>query len=81
MLSLHYHEVIGNIEETEKKNNIFNGWCLYAKFDDTKILNDTDKILPVDIILQNVVISMTCFIKNDNKFFLQIYLEEALLVA
>ena len=52
-----------------------------AKFDDTKILNDTDKKLPVDIILQNAVISMTCFIKNDNKFFLQIYLEEALLVA
>ena len=29
MLNLHYHELMGNIEEHEEKN--VNGWWLYAK--------------------------------------------------
>ena len=35
------------------------------KFDDTKILIDTDDKLPDDITFKNVVILMTCVIKDD----------------
>ena len=38
------------------------------KFDDTKILTDTDGNLPDDITLKNVVILMTCVIKDDGIF-------------
>ena len=37
------------------------------KFDNTNILNDTDDKLPDDINLKNVMILMTCIIK-DNVF-------------
>ena len=47
------------------------------KFDDTKILIDKDDELPDDITLKNVVILLTCVIK-DGKFYPQILLEEAL---
>ena len=40
------------------------------KFDDTKILIDTDDKLPDNITLQNAVILMTCVIKDDDKFYL-----------
>ena len=40
------------------------------KFDDTKILIDTDDKLPDNITLQNAVILMTSAIKNDDKFYL-----------
>ena len=50
------------------------------KFDDTKILIDTDDKLPDDITLKNVVILMTCIIKNFGKFYPQIFLEEAFFV-
>ena len=39
------------------------------KFDDTKILIDTDDKLPDDITLKNVVILITCVIKDGDKFF------------
>ena len=39
------------------------------KFDDTKILIDTDDKLPDNITLQNAVILMTCVIKDDGKFY------------
>ena len=44
------------------------------KFDDTKILIDTDDKLPDDITLKNVVILITCVIKDGDKF-----LEETLI--
>ena len=45
------------------------------KFDDTKILIDIDDKLPDDITLKNVVVLMTCVIKEGNKFYPQIPLE------
>ena len=51
------------------------------KIDDTKILIDTNDKLPDDIILEKVVILMACIIKDNKKFYLQIFLKEALLVA
>ena len=37
-------------------------------FDDTKVLIDTNDKLPDDITLKDVVILMTCFIKDGDKF-------------
>ena len=51
------------------------------KSDDTKILSDTDDKLPDDTALKDIVILITCFIKNDGKFYPQIFLEEIFLVA
>ena len=48
------------------------------KFDDTNILIDTGDKFPDDIILRNVVILMTCIIKNVKKFYPQLFLENAL---
>ena len=45
------------------------------KFDDTKILIDIDNKLPDDITLKNVVVLMTCVIKEGNRFYPQIFLE------
>ena len=50
------------------------------KFDDTKILIDTDEKLTDDISFKNVVILMTCVIKDDSKFYPQIFFKEALFV-
>ena len=50
------------------------------KTDATKILVDTDDKLPDDITLKNAVILMTSVIKDDGKFYPQIFLEEALFV-
>ena len=46
------------------------------QFDNTKILNDTDDKLP-DITFKNIVMLMTCVLKDD-KYYLQIFLKEAL---
>ena len=48
------------------------------KFDDAKILIDTDDKLPNNITLKNVVILMTCVMKDDDKFYPLIFLEKAL---
>ena len=48
------------------------------KFDESKVLIDTDDKLPDDITLKSVVI--TYVIKNGGKFYPQIFLEEALIV-
>ena len=48
------------------------------KFDDIKTLTDTDDKLPDYITLKNVLILITCVIKNDAKFCPQIFLEDAL---
>ena len=50
-------------------------------FDDIEISVDTDDKLPDNITLKNVVVLMTCVIKGNNKFYPQIFLEEALLEA
>ena len=50
------------------------------KIDGTKILIETDDKLPDDISLKAVALLLTWLIKNENKFYLQIFLEEALLV-
>ena len=61
------------LDETEKIIGI-------RKFDDTKILIDMDDKLPDDITFKNVVISIICVIKDDGKFYPQIFLWEALVV-
>ena len=42
---------------------------------------DTDDELSDDINFKNIVILMTCVIKDDDKFYPQLFLEEALLEA
>ena len=49
-----------------------------SKFDDTKILTDTDDKLPDYNTLKNAGILITCIINGDCKIHLQIFLEEAL---
>ena len=51
------------------------------KFDNTKILIDTNNELTDYINLKNVAILMACVIKGDDKFYQQLFLEEALLGA
>ena len=48
------------------------------KLDDTKILIDADDKLSDDITLKNDVILMACVIKDGDKFYQQLFLEEAL---
>ena len=48
------------------------------KFDNTKILIETDDKFPDDITLNNVVILTTSVIRDNNKFRLQVVLQEAL---
>ena len=49
------------------------------KLHDTKNLIGTDDKLPNDITLKNVKTLITCVIKNGDKLYSQIFLEEALL--
>ena len=51
------------------------------KFDYATVLIDTDDNLPDDITFKNVGILITCNMKDDNKFYPQILLQEALLLA
>ena len=93
MLSLHYQESMGKMEEHEgKKYLMVDGYMLnktldkiekiidIEKFDDFEILIDTDDKLPDDVILKNAVILMTYVIKDDDKFYPQIFSEERLFV-
>ena len=48
------------------------------KFDDIKVLIDTDDKFSDYIQLKNAVILITCVIKADTKFYLQIFLGGAL---
>ena len=50
------------------------------KFDNTNIFIDADDKLWNDIILKYILILITCVITDDNKFYLQLFLEEALFV-
>ena len=56
------------------------------KFDDTKILIEADDKLLDDVTLKNVVIIITCAIKNaekkgNDKFDPQVFLEEAKIIS
>ena len=73
----------------EKKNSMVDNYTIdkvldkikrigIEKPDNIRILIDADDKLPDDIALKNVVVIMTCVIKNDDKFYLQLILEEAL---
>ena len=48
------------------------------KFDDTKIFIETDDKLPDNVTLKNVVKLITCVIKDNDKFYPQIFLEETI---
>ena len=50
----------------------------FVKFDDNNILNNTNDKMPSNISFKNVVILITCVIKDDAKFYPQIFLEEPL---
>ena len=93
MLSLLYHELIGQIEEHEgKKYLMVDDYMLnkalekiqnitsIEKLDETKILINTDNKLPDDVTLKNVLISMICIIRDVDKYYPQFFLEEALYV-
>ena len=90
MLSLHHHELMGKITKHEaKKYLMVNDYMLdkvldkiketigIAELDDTKILIDADDKLLDYIPLKNVVILITCVIKDHPKFYSQIFLKEA----
>ena len=51
------------------------------KFVDTKILIDTDDKLQDDITLKNALILIRGVMRDDDKFYPQLFLEGALLVA
>ena len=73
MFSPHCNELMGNVEEHEGKTI----WRLMIvlrkireiigidKFNDTKILMDTDHKLPDDFTLKNALILTKCVIKDD----------------
>ena len=84
---------MGKIEEYEEKKYLMaDDYMLHEaldkikniigieKFDDANILMDTDDKFLDDITLKNAVISMTCVIEDNGKFYLKIFLEEALYV-
>ena len=50
------------------------------KFDNNKTLIDTDDKFLDDITLRNVALLITCVIKDDGKFYPQVFLEKALVV-
>ena len=85
MLSLHYHELMGKIQKHEGKTYLMvDDYMLgrvldkiketigIEKFDDTRILIDTDTTL------KKVVLLMTCIIKDGTKFYPQLFLKYAL---
>ena len=82
---------MGKIEEYEEKKYLMvDDYMLHEaldkikniigieKFDDANILMDIDDKFLDDITLKNAVISMTCVIEGNGKFYLKIFLEEAL---
>ena len=50
----------------------------FEKFEDIKILIEADDKLLDDITLENVVILITWIIKDDHKFYPQLFLKETL---
>ena len=85
MLNLYYHKVMGKINEYEDKEYLIVGNYVLDKvlgrfkkiigikeFDKTKILIDTDDILPDNITFRNAVVLMTSVIKDNGKFYPQL---------
>ena len=77
------------IEETEGKRYLMADYYMLdksldkikyiigiEKCDDTEILLDTGDKLAIDIAVKNVVILITCVIKDGNEFYPQVLLEE-----
>ena len=90
ILSLYYHKLIGKNEEHEGKKYLMVDDYIVNKvldkikkiigiehFDILKFWMTDDK-LPDDITFKNVLILMTCVIKDDDKFYPQPFLEETL---
>ena len=86
-LNLDYHELMRKIEEEGgKKYLVIHDYMLdktldkikeiisIENIDDTKILIDAYDKFPDDITFKN---AMTCVIKDDDKFYLETFLEEA----
>ena len=77
---------MGTIKEHEEKNKVFsikyqtglNKVISIENIDDTKILIDTDDKLPVCTTLKCFVIIMTSVVKDDGKFYPQLFLEKSL---
>ena len=74
------------------KEKKFDGWCHMRDkvldkvkeikdVDWTTVLIDTDNKLPDDIILKNIATLIICNMKDDHKFYPQIILQEALVLA
>ena len=87
MLSLYFHELVGKIEEYEGKKYLMIDDNILDKVLDKikKIIGiekiddaETDAKLPDNITLKNVVILISCIIKDGDSFYPQIFLEEAL---
>ena len=90
ILTLYYNKLMGTIEEHERKNTWYLNSALnkaldkikeiigIQKSDDTKILIDTDDKLPYYISLKNVLIIVTSVIKDGDKLYPQLFLEETL---
>ena len=90
MLNLYYDKSIGKTEKyEERKCFMVNDYTLVKvldkikkiaieKLDDIRILIDTgDKFLD-NITLKNVVVLMTCVIKESDNFYRKLFLEEVL---
>ena len=92
ILRLYYDELIRYVEEREgKKYLVVYDYMLdivldkvkkiidIKNFDNTKILIGTDDKLPDDITFKNVII-ITFVVKDDGKFYPQVFFEERLLI-
>ena len=91
MSSLYFHELVGQVEEQLKQsltvddflNKVFdtiNKIICIEEFDDSKILVDTDDEISDDITLKKAVALISCILNDDDKFYQQMFLEEALIV-
>ena len=91
ILSHYNYELMGKIEEDKKKKYLMiDDYILdkvldkikeiigIGKSDDTKILIESDDKLSSYITLKNVMILITCVVKDGDKFYLQIFLQKAL---
>ena len=64
----------------DKKLNKIKKTIGIKKFDDLKVLIDTNGKLPDNITFKNCLILTSCVIKDNDNFYLQIFLEKALYV-
>ena len=79
MLRLYYHELMGKIDEHERNLMVEDfmldkilkkiKMMISIIIDDIKILTETNDELSDDVTLKNVVILITCVMKDDNKFY------------